>query len=759
MSVTRRLLAVLPLAVSLSGCVFVGQGAYDDKLETIDEDSDGALYADADAEKRDCDDEDPTRSTLIVENQCEAVLGRPVEPTDDCVKLAYNGNDDDCGGSDWVDIDGDGIPSMLQAAYEAQDGNPAWPSGTGDPLPVTEAAEVDCDDFDAAIFPLNPSDPFYDGVDSDCAGNDDFDQDADGHRRIPEGDDCDDQDANAFPGNPAEDVWYDGIDSDCAGNNDFDQDGDGYMPDEAEVDGVIVAVPGKFDTYTEKYDYDFPAEFGDCLDADPPAASDPPAGLDPADVYPTASDDFYDGIDSDCAGDNDFDADVDGYMPNGVASDFEAFVDFWGYDFPDDANDCDDRDAAIHPGEFELVGDVDDQDCDGELDGSLFDTQDFGWDEPHSIYVGRTDEYYTISTTAEFQDRITATNTRTGLTLYFDAVATLAAEEAHPTPDIPTPWWPVGTIGAAIPPIGSGFGAAYNADSLYVGFSVDYTSGSTEKGYMIMRRGTYSETSGSVSYQTAQSGGSSSVVEPYNDIDLRPDADGYVWEWGCGDDTAGLMVAKDHSSDTRLIRKGDTTFTGTGLNADTAVVFPGVAGSLAATGLCCEDGSCKSFSLTHGDLGGDTTTTDASITLNGAASQKYLSANSNNDWIAVAQSPQPGVLLLNADGTSYTVLKTKTVTEAAVSVDGGKFFVLAATSGTDLVFAYGAPTALTESTIPFSDGTGSWVAKHVGIYADADRIVLAAASSDGTAMSTGTSGAVDGDDHVGWVFLGRAGDL
>ena len=39
--------------------------------------------------------------------------------------------------------------------------------------------------------------------------------------------------------------------------------------------------------------------------------------------------------------------------------------------------------------------------------------------------------------------------------------------------------------------------------------------------------------------------------------------------------------------------------------------------------------------------------------------------------------------------------------------------------------------------------------------ADSDRIILAATAADGALLTSGTTGAADSDDHVGWVFLGR----
>src|SRR4029450_8569466 len=40
-------------------------------------------------------------------------------------------------------------------------------------------------------------------------------------------------------------------------------------------------------------------------------------GLTGASIHPGAAETWYDGIDADCAGDDDFDADKDGYVPSG----------------------------------------------------------------------------------------------------------------------------------------------------------------------------------------------------------------------------------------------------------------------------------------------------------------------------------------------------------------------------------------------------------------------------------------------------------
>jgi hypothetical protein len=113
---------------------------------------------------------------------------------------------------------------------------------TDDPIAPTRSCEIrgeslgdldddgyyspqDCDDDDANIYP-GAFETWYDGVDEDCNGGSDFDQDGDGWEskvwnpdRDHGGGDCDDVNPGINPG--ATEIPYDGTDEDCDGGSDY----------------------------------------------------------------------------------------------------------------------------------------------------------------------------------------------------------------------------------------------------------------------------------------------------------------------------------------------------------------------------------------------------------------------------------------------------------------------------------------------------------------------------------------------------------
>lgn len=117
------------------------------------------------------------------------------------------------------------------------------------------AADEDCDDDDFFVHPGAPDEP-YDGVDSDCAGDDDDDADGDGHRAEAQGgDDCNDLDGDVSPS--AAEAPYDGRDNDCdPATPDDDLDGDGFRAFEECDDADGTAFPGAIEIAFDGRDQD-----------------------------------------------------------------------------------------------------------------------------------------------------------------------------------------------------------------------------------------------------------------------------------------------------------------------------------------------------------------------------------------------------------------------------------------------------------------------------------------------------------------------
>ncbi len=243
----------------------------------------------------------------------------------DAIEVWYDGADSDCAGDSDFDQDGDGYDT---ASYPNRSGVFGDDCIDGADIDPDNPAETDPGD-------INPdaTEVWYDGTDQDCDNND-CDADDDGYDADPDGagfcenDDCDDEDPERYPDASIAEIWYNGIDEDCD-NNDGDQDGDDYWIDGYEE--LVTSSGGTPMEVPEGYE-------GDCDDSD-------------FGTYPGAPDAWYDGVDADCAGDDDYDQDVDGYQA----------LDYGG-------TDCDDVNADVHPDALETWYDGVDSDCDGASD-------------------------------------------------------------------------------------------------------------------------------------------------------------------------------------------------------------------------------------------------------------------------------------------------------------------------------------------------------------------------------------------------------
>ncbi|MDP7115090.1 MAG: putative metal-binding motif-containing protein, partial [Myxococcota bacterium] len=329
-------------------------------LDEPDADGDGSSVCD------DCDDGNPAQYPGAVE-EC-------------------NGEDDDCDGdvdegagdaATWyLDADGDsyGNGSFPVVACAAPDGYVADGSDCNDAsVFVHPGAAEQCnhldDDCDADVDEGLPTLDWYPDADGDGYGDTTSIPIEDclvlsGH--VPDDSDCND----LHPAiNPDADENCDGVDNDCDGAIDeadaldgqtwyADADGDGH----GDPDTAVVACSPPLG-YLGNAD--------DCDDSD-------------EDVNPDV-DEVCNGIDDDCdgvadgAGADDADPwfpddDGDGYGDDGVLPVISCVAPSGHVAWP---GDCDDGDAAIHPGASEVCNGVDD-DCDPATDEAADDDGD-GW--------------------------------------------------------------------------------------------------------------------------------------------------------------------------------------------------------------------------------------------------------------------------------------------------------------------------------------------------------------------------------------------
>jgi hypothetical protein len=354
-------------------------GATETTGDEVDSDCDGTevCYADADDDGYIDGSTTVTSSDTDCSDSGEGTVSDATGECDDDDASIHPGATEGVG--DEVDQDCDGAETCYADADDDGyiDGSTTVTSGDTDCTDAGEGLATDptgeCDDSDATIRP-GATEGVGDEVDQDCDGAEtcyaDADDDGyiDGSTTVTSSDtdctdageglatdptgECDDSDATIHPG-AAEGVG-DEVDSDCDGTEVCfaDADEDGYTDTAETVDST--------DT--------------DCQDAGEGRATDPDGDCDDEDasIHPGATEGVGDEVDQDCDGAElcFMDADDDGYTDSSellLSGDTDCQDSGEGL-AADPDGDCDDSDAAFHPGATEDdCADPNDYNCDGSV--------------------------------------------------------------------------------------------------------------------------------------------------------------------------------------------------------------------------------------------------------------------------------------------------------------------------------------------------------------------------------------------------------
>lgn len=375
--------------VADSSIIYPGAAAMEPHLCTVDSDGDG--YGDANALERFAISScfvlamvdtgslwDNAQITLQDESGAQAILSNSqggTEAYEICgegsVDLVYDCTSTyDCGAHTWyvlMDTDNDGDYFDESILF-------------GDGLEITGTAPVNGQVY--TISPLVDEGTDCDDTESSTIG----DSDGDGYTYCTL--DCDDADATINP--DSTDTWYDGIDSNCDGASDFDQDGDGEDITEADCDGdgtpdteCDLNGDGVLDWFAgQDCDDSDASTIGDDDEDGFSACADDCDDTDP-DLNPAAVETYYDGIDENCNPADEFDADGDGdniadFDCNGDGVlDASCDLDGDGVDDYIAGTDCDDTDGSATGLDADSDGFTSCPDSNGDMDCNDYDEYTF----------------------------------------------------------------------------------------------------------------------------------------------------------------------------------------------------------------------------------------------------------------------------------------------------------------------------------------------------------------------------------------------
>ncbi len=719
--VPRSLLLVC--ALSVSGCTYVTNSDWVDLTDCLDEDGDGAVRS-------------ASCATVGVVEDCE---DDRADRAPDLEEIPYDGIDNDCNGLEIVDVDNDGFPGVLEADWIANDDSTQYPA--------VESQQLDCDDNNGAIRP-NAGETYYDGIDSNCDGADDWDADGDGYvisaNLLPAGalrydgplpgGDCDDAAANINPG-VATDALFDGIDSNCDAVNEFDGDGDTWM----DVSDVAA-----FNAFVQRFGYDglFLSNFGDCDDTDPT-------------IFDGAPDAFYDGIDSNCDSADDFDQDEDGVILN---QDLwpDPSVTYTG-DLPQ--GDCDDEDPAVLPGALEILGDLTDQDCDGADETSPIQFwQANAFDGPRPPVVGAIDGMYVLVVAT---DSFNGTD-NTGLAIQFPWVTPIGGGADVPPPPTAQPnnrvFWEFRGDGA----FSAQIDAEFDDDRFFVGAShLRATLGTLKNQIRIYRH--ILQGNGTIALVSARDG-FGSTDEMYTGLDLERDTNGDFVLGACSQNVAHFKIAQEVGANFRQVLDLEQTF-----DVDTLPTSIGNSCFVDARDPLIRPTSSPlesrpdlvmhAFNPGQKNLEIDSAT-DADIISDGPdGTLTGFTVNSvvQRDGIAALTGSNPGgptplgVTLRQNGIATGAYLQTEQVFWASAAELDGDLYMAAVVEdndsdgNNDVVIVYGNPSSPTVTALPILTTDGTAIdAQGVSLWVDDDRVFIS------------VTGSVGSDDYVGWVFLAPA---